>query len=188
MKPDDQLHELPQNLRHERDALQDAGLNTWGQVRQLDEIRISRLAASGRASARNLKRVRGMAELVCDLDLAPADAALLMHAGLATVAAIAGSTPQDVVNRTGRLERQLRSGRPPVVDLAVARAGSVSRKRGKTRTDRQPRPRPSHQFQMRIVSDGGFRCAPSTPCRLGSWQQSQPCSPSALKRKRSLHF
>ena len=44
-----------------------------------------------------------------------------MHAGLATVAAIAGSSPQDVVNRTGRLERQLRSGRPPVVDLAVAR-------------------------------------------------------------------
>ena len=121
MKPDDQLHDLPQNLRHERDALQDAGLTTWGEVRQLDELRISRLAASGRASARNLKRVRGMAELVCAPDLAPADAALLMHAGLATVAAIAGSSPQDVVNRTGRLERQLRSGRPPVVDLAVAR-------------------------------------------------------------------
>ena len=47
MKPDDHLHELPQNLRHERDALQDAGLNTWGQIRQLDEIRISRLAARG---------------------------------------------------------------------------------------------------------------------------------------------
>ena len=40
MKPDDQLHDLPQNLRHERDALQDAGLTTWGQVRQLDELRI----------------------------------------------------------------------------------------------------------------------------------------------------
>ncbi|MEC7896869.1 MAG: DUF4332 domain-containing protein [Cyanobacteriota bacterium] len=121
MKPDEQLHDLPQNLRYERDALQAAGLTTWGQVRELDEVRISRLAASGRATARNLKRVKGMADLVCALDLAPADAALLMHAGLASVAAIAGSSPQDVVNRTGRLERQLRSGRPPVVDLAVAR-------------------------------------------------------------------
>ena len=121
MKPDEQLHDLPQNLRYERDALQAAGLTTWGQVRELDEVRISRLAASGRATARNLKRVKGMADLVCALDLAPADAALLMHAGLATVEAIAGSSPQDVVNRTGRLERQLRSGRPPVVDLAVAR-------------------------------------------------------------------
>ncbi|QNJ19563.1 protein of unknown function DUF4332-containing protein [Synechococcus sp. A18-25c] len=121
MKPDEQLHDLPQNLRYERDALQAAGLTSWGQVRELDEVRISRLAASGRATARNLKRVKGMADLVCALDLAPADAALLMHAGLATVAAIAGSSPQDVVNRTGRLERQLRSGRPPVVDLAVAR-------------------------------------------------------------------
>ena len=121
MKPDEQLHDLPQNLRYESDALQAAGLTTWGQVRELDEVRISRLAASGRATARNLKRVKGMADLVCALDLAPADAALLMHAGLATVAAIAGSSPQDVVNRTGRLERQLRSGRPQVVDLAVAR-------------------------------------------------------------------
>ena len=121
MKPDEQLHDLPQNLRYERDALQAAGLTTWGQVRELDEVRISRLAASGRATARNLKRVKGMADLVCALDLAPADAALLMHAGLASVAAIAGSSPQDVVNHTGRLERQLRSGRPPVVDLAVAR-------------------------------------------------------------------
>ncbi|OUW49427.1 MAG: hypothetical protein CBD47_01835, partial [Synechococcus sp. TMED187] len=51
---------------------------------------------------------------------APADAALLMHAGLATVAALSAASPQDVVTRTGRLERQLRSGRPPVVDLAVA--------------------------------------------------------------------
>ena len=121
MKPAQQLHDLPQNLRYERDALRDAGLTTWAEVRELDEIQISRLAASGRATARNLRRVKGMADLVCALDLAAADAALLMHAGLATVAAIAGSSPQDVVNRTGRLERQLRSGRPPVVDLAVAR-------------------------------------------------------------------
>ena len=32
-----------------------------------------------------------------------------------------GSSPQEVLTRTGRLERQLRSGRPPVVDLALAR-------------------------------------------------------------------
>ena len=36
------------------------------------------------ASARNLKRLRAIAAMVCDLDLAPQDAALLMHAGIAT--------------------------------------------------------------------------------------------------------
>ena len=121
MKPEDPLQDLPQGMRDEGKQLLTSGITTWGELQALDEMRISRLAASGRASARNLRRLKGMADLACSLDLAPQDAALLMHAGLATVTAIAGSTPQELVTRTGRLERQLRSGRPPVVDLALAR-------------------------------------------------------------------
>ena len=121
MKPEAPLQDLPQGLRDEQSQLLASGITTWGELEALDELQISRLAASGRASARNLRRLKGMAELGCALDLAPQDAALLMHAGLATVAAIAGSSPQELVTRTGRLERQLRSGRPPVVDLALAR-------------------------------------------------------------------
>ena len=121
MKPEDPLQDLPQGMRDEGRQLLTSGITTWGELQALDEMRISRLAASGRASARNLRRLKGMADLACSLDLAPQDAALLMHAGLATVTAIAGSTPQELVTRTGRLERQLRSGRPPVVDLALAR-------------------------------------------------------------------
>ena len=121
MKPEDPLQDLPQSMRDEGKHLLTSGITTWGELQALDELQISRLAASGRASARNLRRLKGMADLACDLDLAPQDAALLMHAGLATVTAIAGSTPQELVTRTGRLERQLRSGRPPVVDLALAR-------------------------------------------------------------------
>ena len=121
MNPEDPLQDLPQGMRDEGKQLLTSGITTWGELQALDEMRISRLAASGRASARNLRRLKGMADLACDLDLAPQDAALLMHAGLATVTAIAGSTPQELVTRTGRLERQLRSGRPPVVDLALAR-------------------------------------------------------------------
>ena len=121
MKPEDPLQDLPQGMRDEGKQLLTSGITTWGELQALDEMRISRLAASGRASPRNLRRLKGMADLACSLDLAPQDAALLMHAGLATVTAIAGSTPQELVTRTGRLERQLRSGRPPVVDLALAR-------------------------------------------------------------------
>ena len=121
MKPEDPLQDLPQSMRDEGKQLLTSGITTWGELQALDELQISRLAARGRASARNLRRLKGMADLACGLDLAPQDAALLMHAGLATVTAIAGSTPQELVTRTGRLERQLRSGRPPVVDLALAR-------------------------------------------------------------------
>ena len=115
------LHALPQGFRDEERDLKQAGINNWGQLRDLTDLKLSRLVATGRSTARNLKRLRGIAELVCCLDLAPADAALLMHAGFATIAAIANSSPQDMTNRTGRLERQLGSGRPPVVDLAIAK-------------------------------------------------------------------
>ena len=115
------LHALPQGFLHEQHDLEQAGITNWEQLRDLTDQQLSRLVATGRSTARNLKRLRGIADLVCCLNLAPADAALLMHAGFATVEAIASSSPQDITNRTGRLERQLGSGRAPVVDLAIAK-------------------------------------------------------------------
>ncbi len=115
------LRGLPQGFRDEQRDLTEAGITNWGQLSDLTDQKLSRLVATGRSTARNLKRLRGIADLVCCLELAPADAALLMHAGFATVAAIASSSPQDITNRTGRLERHLGSGRAPVVDLAIAK-------------------------------------------------------------------
>ena len=87
---------------------------------RLDDSDISRMVREGRSSARNFKRLRGIATLVCELDLAPQDAALLMHSGIATVTALASSTPERLVQQTGRLERSLGSGRRGVVDLKLA--------------------------------------------------------------------
>ena len=115
------LPDLPQSFRREQQELDAAGINDWRQLRDLDEAQLSRLARSGRASPRNLKRLRAIAGLVCDLDLAPHDADLLMHAGIASRAALAVTTPERVVQQTGRLERSLGTGRPAVVDLATAR-------------------------------------------------------------------
>ena len=115
------LRDLPQSFRREEQELDEAGINDWQQLRDLDDAQLSRLARSGRASPRNLKRLRAIAGLVCDLNLAPPDAALLMHAGIASRAAPAATTPERVVQQTGRLERSLGTGRPAVVDLATAR-------------------------------------------------------------------
>ena len=115
------LRDLPQSFRREQEELEAAGLEHWEELRDLSDIGLSRLCRSGRASARNLKRLRAIAGLVCDLDLAPQDAALLMHAGIASRAALAGSTPERLVQQTGRLERSLGTGRPAVVDLTTAR-------------------------------------------------------------------
>ena len=115
------FHDLPQSFRLEHKELEQAGLDQWEQLRDLSDIQLSRLCRSGQASARNLKRLRAIAAMVCDLDLAPQDAALLMHAGIATRAALAGATPERLVHQTGRLERTLGTGRPAVVDLSTAR-------------------------------------------------------------------
>ena len=115
------FHDLPQSFRREQKELEQAGLDQWEHLRDLSDIQLSRLCRSGQASARNLKRLRAIAAMVCDLDLAPQDAALLMHAGIATRAALAGATPERLVHQTGRLERSLGTGRPAVVDLSTAR-------------------------------------------------------------------
>lgn len=94
MSSESPLQELPQSFRDEQRELVAAGIDTWGALQQLSDHQLSQLSRRGRASARNFKRLRGMAELVCCLDLAPADAALLMHAGLATVAALSAASPR----------------------------------------------------------------------------------------------
>ena len=116
-----EFRDLPQSFRREQQELEAAGLKRWEQLRDLSDIELSRLCRSGRAAARNLKRLRAIASLVCDLEMAPQDAALLMHAGIASRAALAGSTPERIVQQTGRLERSLGTGRPAVVDLPTAR-------------------------------------------------------------------
>ena len=122
MKADEPLQDLPQSFRDEHKQLINNGINSWGQLKRLDDTEISRMVRQGRSSARNFKRLRGIAALVCDLDLAPQDAALLMHSGIATVPALAGSTPERIVRQTGRLERSLGSGRRSVVDLKLAQS------------------------------------------------------------------
>ena len=116
----DAIQELPQSFRREQQELDRAGINRWPTIRGLTDLELSQLARSGQASARNLKRLRGMANLVCVLHLPPQDAALLMHAGIATPAALAACSPERLVRQTGRLERSLGTGRPAVVDLRVA--------------------------------------------------------------------
>ncbi len=116
----DTIQELPQSFRREKKELDQAGINHWSAIRDLTDLELSQLSRSGQASARNLKRLRGMAHLVCGLDLPPQDAALLMHAGIATPAALAACSPERLVRQTGRLERSLGTKRPAVVDLKVA--------------------------------------------------------------------
>ena len=116
------FRDLPQSFRREQRELETAGLIHWEELRDLSDLGLSRLCRSGQASARNLKRLRAIAGLVCDMDLAPQDAALLMHAGIASRRALADCTPEQLVRQTGRLQRSLGINRPGSVDLPRAKA------------------------------------------------------------------
>ena len=57
---------------------------------------------------------------VYELELCPNEAALLMHAGIASISALANSSPQSVLLATGRLHRKLNRNLNQPLDLAKA--------------------------------------------------------------------
>ena len=119
IRPSTGVERLPQSFRQEQNDLDKAGINSWKPCET--SIAASRLGATPLVP-RNLNRLRGIATLVCELDLAPQDAALLMHAGIASRRALADCTPEQLVRQTGRLQRSLGINRPGSVDLPVAKA------------------------------------------------------------------
>ena len=114
------LRDLPQSFRREQNELERAGIKYWKVLKQLDDKKLHHLARGGKASFRNLNRLRGMSKFICDLGLSPQDAAILMHAGIPSITSLASFSPERLVQQTGRLERNLKTDRPPVVDLKQA--------------------------------------------------------------------
>ena len=111
---------LPRNFHAEANSLRLKGIKSWTSLKDLKNEEINEITRSSLASSRNLKRLRCIANLICELNVSPEDAALLMHSGIASIKALASLTPQELLLKTGRLERLLRTGRKPVVDLKKA--------------------------------------------------------------------
>ncbi|MCP9915408.1 DUF4332 domain-containing protein [Cyanobium sp. ATX 6F1] len=99
--------ELPAHFRAEVLRLQADGLDDWASLAGLSDGQLRALAASGAASEQRLRRLRGQARLVVELELAPAEAALLLHGGIASGQALAEATPERLLLQLGRLERSL---------------------------------------------------------------------------------
>jgi hypothetical protein len=105
-------------MGREQRRLQQAGIESWEDLARLDDGRLRQLAASGEASEARLIRLRGQARLVAELELAPQEAALLLHAGVAGPAGLADADPQRLLIQLGRLQRRLTGSAVPPLDLA----------------------------------------------------------------------
>ncbi len=114
------LNKLPKNLRDEEKKLRQKGISTWEEIKNLDDEEINVLAENSLCTVQNFNRLRGMASIICEIQISQKDAALLMHSGVASLKALAGLTPEQLVRQTGRLERQLISGNKPSLELAEA--------------------------------------------------------------------
>jgi hypothetical protein len=116
---------LPAHFSHEQDRLAAAGIDSWIQLADLDPINLRQLGRAPGASEARLIRLQGQARLVVALDLAPADAALLLHAGIATARGLQQADPHRLLLQIHRLQRQLTGGAVPLIDLATLRSWMV---------------------------------------------------------------
>jgi hypothetical protein len=115
------LRSLPRHFRPEVRRLEQAGVRRWEELAALRDAQLRSLAAAGTASEARLRRLRGQAQLVVEVGLAPADAALLLHAGIPSRQALAEADPQRLLLQVGRLQRTLAGDSLPPIDRALVR-------------------------------------------------------------------
>ena len=114
------LKKLTQNFRNEEKELTRLGINTWEGVLKLEESNISKLIKETLCTTQNLKRLRCIGLLICEMDISQAESALLIHSGISSVKALGRLTPEELIKKTGRLERFLSIRKPPIINLAKA--------------------------------------------------------------------
>jgi hypothetical protein len=115
------LYPLPRPFEREQAQLQARGIGSWGELAALSDADLRQLASRGGALERQLRKLRGQAQLVSELELQPHEAALLLYAGIASSQGLAAASPQQLLTQLGRLERSLLGMAPPRVDAATVR-------------------------------------------------------------------
>ena len=126
---------LPRHFAREQAVLQEAGLNSWQQLAELSDADLRRLSNRGGALERQLRKLRGQAQLVSELGLEPAEAALLLYAGIASSRGLAQASPQQLLTQLGRLERSLTGMAPPRVTATDIRRWILAAQQRRIETD-----------------------------------------------------
>ena len=114
------LNNLPKSFYQEEKILLSNNIKTWNSLLSISDKEIHKMVYGSLGSVRNLKRLKCIAYFICTLDIEINEAALLMHSGLISNKAISSLSPQELVQKTGRFERILRTGRIPLIDLNKA--------------------------------------------------------------------
>ena len=114
------LGNLPKSFLQEEKILLSNNIKTWDSLLSISDVEIHNLIYGSLGSVRNLKRLKCIAYFICTLEIELNEAALLMHSGLISNKALSRLSPQELVQKTGRFERILNTGRMPLIDLNKA--------------------------------------------------------------------
>jgi len=114
------IHNLPKIFHQEEKILLSNNIKTWNSLLSISDKEIHKLIYGSLGSVRNLKRLKCIAYFICTLGIELNEAALLMHSGFISNKAISRLSPQELVQKTGRFERILKTGRIPLIDLKKA--------------------------------------------------------------------
>ena len=114
------LNNLPKIFYQEERILLSNNIKTWNSLLSISDKEIHKLIYGSLGSVRNLKRLKCIAYFICTLGIELNEAALLMHSGFISNKAISRLSPQELVQKTGRFERILKTGRIPLIDLKKA--------------------------------------------------------------------
>ena len=114
------LKSIPKSFYHEKKILLSNNIISWNSLKSITDEEINKMIYGTLGSVRNLKRLKCIAYFICTLNIEINEAALLMHSGLISNKAISRLSPQELVQKTGRFERFLQTGRNPIIDLHKA--------------------------------------------------------------------
>tara|TARA_B100000579_G_C22616363_1_gene749736 strand:+ start:200 stop:598 length:399 start_codon:yes stop_codon:yes gene_type:complete len=114
------LRNIPKSFYQEEKILRSNNIKTWDSLLSITDEEINKMIHGSLGSVRNLKRLKCIAYFICTLNIELNEAALLMHSGLISNKALSRLSPQELVQRTGRFERILQTGRIPLIDLQKA--------------------------------------------------------------------
>ena len=114
------LKNIPKSFHQEEKILLSNDIKTWDSLLSITDEEINKMIYGSLGSVRNLKRLKCIAYFICTLNIELNEAALLIHSGLISNKAISRLSPQELVNKTGRFERFLQTGRVPLIDLEKA--------------------------------------------------------------------
>ena len=114
------LKNIPKSFYQEEKILLSNNIKTWDSLLSITDEEINKMIYGSLGSVRNLKRLRCIAYFICTLNIELNVASLLIHSGLISNKAISRLSPPELVQKTGRFERILQTGRVPLIDLKKA--------------------------------------------------------------------